>query len=94
MRALVADAGGDKAAAVAWHEKATDLQPENPDAWFDLGLYLAIATDDQCAAYAALNHSYTLDPKSSRWVEGGPLDVARDAVNHGACEREALSRPG
>ena len=86
VRALVADAAGDKAAAVAWHEKATDLQPENPDAWYDLGLYLAIATDDQCAAYAALNHSYTLDPKSSRWVEGGPLDVARDAVNHGACE--------
>jgi len=28
-----------------------------------------------------------LDPKSSRWAEGGPLDVARDAVNHGACER-------
>ena len=86
VRALVADAAGDKAAAVAWHEKATDLQPENPDAWYDLGLYLAIATGDQCAAYAALNHSYTLDPKSSRWVEGGPLDVARDAVNHGACE--------
>ena len=34
----------------------------------------------------ALNHSYTLDPKSSRWVAGGPLDVARDAVNDGACE--------
>ena len=28
------------AAAVAWYEKATDLQPENPDAWYDLGLYL------------------------------------------------------
>jgi Flp pilus assembly protein TadD len=86
VRALVADAAGDKAAAVAWHEKATDLQPENPDAWYDLGLYLAIATDDQCGAYAALNHSYTLDPKSSRWVAGGPLDVARYAVDHGACE--------
>ncbi|MGB8349616.1 MAG: hypothetical protein WCE47_04235, partial [Gaiella sp.] len=35
VRALVADAAGDKAAAVAWHEKATDLQPENPDAWYD-----------------------------------------------------------
>jgi lipoprotein NlpI len=86
VRALVADAAGDKAAAVAWYERATRLQPENPDAWYDLGLYLAIATGDQCAAYAALNHSYTLDPTSSRWVAGGPLDVARDAVNDGACE--------
>ncbi len=73
-------------AAVAWYEKATELQPENPDAWYDLGLYHAIATGHQCAAYQALNHSYTLDPKSSRWVAGGPLDVARDAVNAGACE--------
>ena len=86
-RALAADTAGDKAAAVAWYEKATALQPENPDAWYDLGLYQAIATHDQCAAYAALNHSYTLDPKSSRWVPGGPLDAARDAVNAGACEK-------
>ena len=86
-RAIAADAAGDRAAAVAWYEKATELQPENPDAWYDLGLYQAIATGDQCAAYAALNHSYTLDPKSSRWVPGGPLDVARDAVNARACEK-------
>ena len=61
-RALAADAAGDRQAAVAWYEKATELQPENPDAWYDLGLYHAIATGDQCAAYQALNHSYTLDP--------------------------------
>jgi tetratricopeptide (TPR) repeat protein len=87
VRALVADAAGDKAAAVAWYEKATELQPENPDPWYDLGLYLAIATDDQCAAYAAFNHSYTLDPASSRWTPGGPFNVAKDAVNNGACEK-------
>ena len=86
-RAQAADAAGDRAAAVAWYEKATRLQPENPDTWYDLGLYHAIATRDLCAAYAALNHSYTLDPRSSRWAPGGPLDVARDAVNAGACER-------
>jgi lipoprotein NlpI len=86
-RALAADAAGDRAAAAAWYEKATSLQPENPDTWYDLGLYLTIVAHDQCAAYAALNHSYTLDPSSKRWVPGGPLDVARDAVNDGACER-------
>jgi len=85
--AVAADAAGDQAAAVAWYEEATRLQPENPDAWYALGLYHAIATGDQCAAYQALNQSYTLDPNGSRWVEGGLLDVARDAVNAGACER-------
>jgi O-antigen ligase len=86
--AVAADAAGDRAAAVAWSREATRLQPENPDAWYALGLYHAIATGDECAAYAALNHSYTLDPNGSRWVAGGPLDLARDAVNAGACERE------
>ena len=86
-RALAADAEGDRRAAVAWYEQATDLQPENPDVWFDLGLYHVVATEDQCAAYQALNRSYTLDPRSSRWAPGGPLDIARDAVNAGACER-------
>jgi Flp pilus assembly protein TadD len=86
--AVAADAAGDRAAAVAWYREATRLQPENPDAWYALGLYHAIATGDKCAAYAALNHSYTLDPNGSRWVAGGPLDLARDAVNAGACERE------
>jgi hypothetical protein len=86
-RAVAADAAGDERAAVAWYERATRLQPENPDPWYDLGLYHVIATHDLCAAYQALNRSYTLDPRSTRWSPGGPLDVARDAVNHGACER-------
>jgi O-antigen ligase len=85
-RAIAADAAGDEAAAVAWYEEATRSQPDNPDAWYELGLYHAIATGDQCAAYQALNASYTLDPKSRRWSPGGILDVARDAVNDGACE--------
>jgi len=85
-RADIADARGDESAAVAWYEEATRLQPENPDTWYELGLYHATATHDQCAAYQALNHSYTLDPNSRRWTPGGILDVARDAVNDGACE--------
>ena len=85
--AVAADAAGEQATAVAWYEEATRLQPDNPDTWYALGLYHAIATRDQCAAYQALNHSYTLDPNGTRWVPGGPLDVARDAVNAGACER-------
>ena len=85
--AEAADADGNERLAVAWYEQATELQPENPDTWFALGLYHFLATGDQCAAYTALNASHTLDPNGSRWTPGGPLDVARDAVNAGACER-------
>jgi O-antigen ligase len=85
--AVAADADGNERLAVAWYERATELQPENPDTWYALGFYHYLATGDRCAAYAALNASYTLDPNGSRWVPGGPLDVARDAVNAGACER-------
>jgi hypothetical protein len=80
-RAYAADVDGDERAAVAWYERATRLQPENPDPWYDLGLYHVIATHDLCAAYEALNRSYTLDPRSTRWSPGGPLDIAREAVN-------------
>ena len=43
--------------------------------------------EDECGAYQALNEAYTLDPKSRVWTKGGTLDVVRDAVNAGACER-------
>ena len=86
--ATAADAAGDEAGAVAWYEEATRLQPENPDTWYALGLYHVLATRDLCAAYFALNASHTLDPSSTRWVKDGPLDVARDAVNAGACQRD------
>ena len=32
-----------------------------------------------------LNKAYTLDPVGNQWVDGGPLDVAKDAVNAGGC---------
>ena len=85
-RAVAADADDDERGAVVWYEKATELQPENPDTWFDLGFYHWLETGDLCAAYQALNRSYTLDPRSTRWAPGGPLDAARDAVNRGACD--------
>jgi tetratricopeptide (TPR) repeat protein len=66
--------------------KAVELQPENPETWYALGLYEFQERGNMCAAYRFLNEAYTLDPAGSQWVEGGPLDTARDAVNAGACE--------
>jgi tetratricopeptide (TPR) repeat protein len=72
--------------AGALYAKAVDLQPENPRAWFELGLFQLLDRDDACAAYFAFNEGYTLDPMGRQWIPGGPLDVAREAVNNGACE--------
>ena len=83
----IADRRGSQATAVGWLERATRQQPRNPEPWLALGRYHFISTGNLCAAYEAFNEAYTLDPMSNRWVEGGPLDVARDAVNDGACEK-------
>jgi tetratricopeptide (TPR) repeat protein len=86
-RARAASRAGDEEAALAFYERATRLQPENADAWHALGLFRLEVVRDACGAYQALNRAYTLDPKSRGWTQGGPLDVARDAVNAGACKR-------
>ncbi|MGI8974731.1 MAG: O-antigen ligase family protein [Gaiella sp.] len=86
VRALIADREGRERAAVQWYEAAVRMQPENPEPLVELGRYHTFATGDLCAAYKALNAAYTLDPKSRRWSKGGPLDLARDAVDNGACE--------
>lgn len=80
-RAAIAGLAGEERAAEAFYEQATRLQPENPDTWYELGLFRQLALDNQCSAYAALNAAYTLDPRGSRFPAGGPLDIAKAAVN-------------
>ena len=80
----------DNRIAEAFYEQATRLQPENPDAWYQLGIF-RYTTGDMCGAYVALNTEYTLDPKSSLFDRGGAFDIAKAAVNdpkHPACGRE------
>jgi tetratricopeptide (TPR) repeat protein len=66
--------------------EAVELQPENPETWYTLGLFELQALGNLCAAYEFLNEAYTRDPAGSQWIDRGPLDVARAAVNRGACE--------
>ena len=65
--------------------QAVELQPENPETWYTLGIFEFDVRDNMCAAYRFLNNAYTLDPAGSQWIEDGPLDVARDVVNDGGC---------
>jgi O-antigen ligase len=65
--------------------RAVELQPDNPETWYTLGLFQFDVRDNMCAAYRFLNEAYTLDPAGNQWVRDGPLDIARDAVNAGGC---------
>ena len=88
LQSDIADQADDHAAAAARLREAATLQPENPNGWVALGLYLyLLAPPDLCGAYHAYNAAYTLDPLGPAGESGGPLDVSRDAVNHGACAR-------
>jgi tetratricopeptide (TPR) repeat protein len=84
--ARVEERRGRSDAAEERYVQAVELQPENPETWYALGLFEFEARERMCAAYRFLNEAYTLDPSGSQWFPGGPLDVARDAVNAGACE--------
>jgi O-antigen ligase len=63
---------------------AVELQPSNPETWYTLGIFEFQVRGNLCAAYRFLNNAYTLDP-AGLWLPGGPLDVARKAVNAGGC---------
>ena len=57
--------------------RAVELQPDNPETWYTLGLFEFEALDNLCATYRFLNNAYTLDPSGNQWVKGGPLDIAQ-----------------
>ena len=84
-RARVAEREGVAWRAERYYIKAVELQPDNPLTWYTLGIFEFDVRKNLCAAYRFLNNAYTLDPKGNQWTKGGPLDVARDAVNEGGC---------
>jgi tetratricopeptide (TPR) repeat protein len=87
---LYARARVSEARRVPWkaerdYVKAVELQPDNPETWYTLGIFEFDVRGNLCAAYRFLNNAYTLDPSGSQWRDGGPLDVSRAAVNRGGC---------
>lgn len=84
-RARVAELEGVAWRAERYYIEAVELQPDNPLTWYTLGIFEFDVRRNLCAAYRFLNNAYTLDPKGNQWTKGGPLDVARDAVNEGGC---------
>jgi O-antigen ligase len=74
-------------------EKATTIQPENPQVWYEFGVFELEVDDFPRQAYEYLNRSYTLDRFGPASEKGGPLDEARRLVNKAAA-REAATRRG
>jgi hypothetical protein len=83
--ARVAERQGRVLRAQTEYINAVELQPDNPETWYTLGIFQFEVRDNMCAAYRFLNNAYTLDPAGNQWVRDGPLDVARDVVNAGGC---------
>ncbi|HSF62567.1 MAG TPA: O-antigen ligase family protein [Gaiellaceae bacterium] len=83
--ARVDEARGWPVTAERRYIQAVELQPRNPETWYTAGIFEFEVRENLCATYRYLNNAYTLDPAGSQWVAGGPLDVARDAVNAGGC---------
>ena len=84
-RARVSEARRVPSKAERDYVKAVELQPDNPETWYTLGIFEFDVRGNLCAAYRFLNNAYTLDPSGSQWRAGGPLDVSRAAVNRGGC---------
>ncbi len=83
--ARIAERQGEVREAQARYVDAVELQPENPETWYALGLYEYEVIRDLCAAHEYLERAFALDPVGNQWVPGGPLDVAREAVDDGVC---------
>jgi O-Antigen ligase len=83
--ARIAERQGEVREAQARYADAVELQPENPETWYALGLYEFEVIRDLCAAHEYLERAFVLDPVGNQWVAGGPLDVARAAVDDGVC---------
>jgi tetratricopeptide (TPR) repeat protein len=83
--ARVAERQGVRWRAERSYIRAVELQLDNPETWYALGIFEFDVRQNLCAAYRFLNNAYTLDPVGNQWVEDGPLDIARDSVNAGGC---------
>jgi tetratricopeptide (TPR) repeat protein len=82
--ARVEEDAGDEAGALVAYRRATDVQPENPLSWYELGLY-EFHLGDRCSAYVDLNRAYTLDPAGTQWTPNSELVRSLAWVNDGNC---------
>jgi hypothetical protein len=86
MAALTID---DKAQALELYQQARDLEPKNPETWYELGAFELKVLKQPRAAYRDLNHAYTLDNFlfGEGTQPGRDLDRARCEVDPSTCPK-------
>jgi hypothetical protein len=72
------------AKALQLYNRARDLEPTNPETWYQLGAFELFINRPR-AAYRDLNQSYTLDSYGPASLKGGPLDQARCRIDPATC---------
>ena len=72
------------AKALQLYRRARDLEPTNPETWYQLGTFELLIGRPR-DAYRDLNQSYTLDNYGPAGVKGGPLDQARCKIDPATC---------
>jgi hypothetical protein len=70
-----------------YYVQARDLEPKNPETWYELGSFELNVLHRPRAAYRDLNHAYTLDNFlfAKRSTPARDLDVARCMVDPSTC---------
>lgn len=74
-KASALDAIGDETSATRFLVQAVELQPENPEAWYELGVFELRVTEDFGHAFEHLDTAYSLDRHGPA---GAPLDELRE----------------
>jgi tetratricopeptide (TPR) repeat protein len=77
VQALAEELRGDVDAAERLYVDAVDLQPRNPETWYELGLFEFESREDLGAALRFLDRSYALDAYGPA---GAKLDEVRAAI--------------
>ena len=79
----------DKSRALALYRQARDLEPLNPDTWYQLGAFELHELKRPRAAYYALNRAYTLDNFlfGKGTTPGRDLDRARCEIDPSTCPK-------
>jgi hypothetical protein len=77
----------DNAEALRRYRQARDLEPQNPDTWYQLGAFELLELKQPRAAYRDLNHAYTLDRFlfTPGTTPADYLDAARCKVDPSTC---------
>jgi hypothetical protein len=77
----------DRARALHLYRQARDLEPENPDTWYQLGAFELHQLKQPRAAYRDLNRAYTLDNFlfGKGTTPGRDLDRARCEIDPATC---------